>query len=598
MSGRWTKIAAAVGLAVVLGGCNPTAAPNKSGTAAEPLRRSASHVTRGTDQMVRGATTRKGGTTTAKRTGLFGIFSSSNTRTGNRMGTGTTGTSRGTGVGTTHGTGLTGNGTTGKSTTNKLGANRMTGTGVSSGRGATGAAGSRKGNLWGNGMGGTGAGTMSATRGKGGKSGMSGSKGSLMSRGSGAGAFRFGKTGTAGTGGAAAANKTGGKSAASSTRTAAGGTTTSTTTPLHVIGFFTEGASVKGLTQLGRDPKALSYLSPWWYTLQADGSIKDKSTPATRAWIKTHNLPVMPLVTNGGQHAVLLSSSATTTAVQNLTNLVVKNNYAGINVDFQGLPSTTRSQLNAFVDDLAHQLHAHNKLVSVDIIPTQAQTGSGGAYDEVTLSHYADQIVLMTYDHHDDSSVPGPVSPHAWVLNSLQHTLKSGVPASKIVLGANDYGYDWNTTKKTAITIPQKVATTAPSSEKSYDPTTKETKVTYTKNGDKHIAYYDGLKALADKVAMAKQYKLYGIAIWKVGYENHAFWQELIKVNGDAASLQAGATNATAPSAAAGTRKKGAKPMTHRPIGTKSGTGTGGKKGSTTHSGTSRSGSGTKRGTK
>ncbi|MDA8344831.1 MAG: glycosyl hydrolase family 18 protein [Thermaerobacter sp.] len=208
------------------------------------------------------------------------------------------------------------------------------------------------------------------------------------------------------------------------------------------------------------------------------------------------------------------------------------------------------------------------------------------------------QFILMTYDHHDNTSAPGPVSPHAWVVNALKHALSAGVPANKIVLGVNDYGYDWNTSAKTAITIPQKVATTAPASEKSYNPVTKEVKVAYTKNGKQHIAYYGGRQALADKVAIAKQNKLYGIAIWKVGYENQAYWQELLKVNGDAASLQAGATNSTAPSAAYTHKKKGAKPITHRPIGTKSGrAGTKGK-GTATHSGTSRSQSGTKRGTK
>ncbi len=574
MSGRWTKIIAVVGLAVVLGGCNPTAAPNKSGTAAEPLRRSASRITRGTDRMIRGSTTRNAaGTTTANRGGLFGMFSSSNTRTSNRMGVGT----------------MNRAGTTARMGTGTMGGRRgmTTGAGMSSGK--------RTSNVSGKGItNGFGTSWNGATS----SPNTSASKGFMAGR---TGAFNMrGQTGRMG-GTAASRTRTGagmlmGGTAASRMRTAAGGTTG---TPLHVIGFFTEDASARGLTALGRDPKALSYLSPWWYTLKADGSLTNKSTAATRAWIKSHNVPVMPLVTNGGQQAVLLSDSAIKTAVSNLVSEVQKNNYAGVNVDFQGLQSNARSGLNAFVDELASSLHAHQKIVSVDVIPTAAQTGTGGAYDEVTLSHYADQIVLMTYDHHDDSSGPGPVSPHAWVVAGVQHALNSGVPAQKLVLGVNDYGYDWNTTKHTAITVPQKVATTAPTSEKSYNPTTTESKVVYTKNGQHHIAYYGGRKALADKVAIAKQYKLYGIAIWKVGYENQAYWQELLKVNGDAASLQQGATSSAAPSAAFKAKKHAKKPITHRPIGTKTGRTSPAKMKKSTgkHAGTSRSQSGTKRGT-
>ncbi len=552
MSGRWTKIVAAVSLAVVLGGCNPTAAPNKSGTAAEPLRRSASRVTRGTDRMVRGSTARGGNTTTTNRGGLFGMFSWNGARNGNRAGTGT-----------------------------------GTATGNYTGRGATGAATTRNRNLWGA-LGGT----TGAGRGRTGGS-MSASKGNLARTGGGTGAFYFGRKGRMGS----PATRMG-STAASRIRTAAGGTTQG---PLHVIGFFTEDASASGLTALGRDPKALSYLSPWWYTLQSDGSVKDSSTAATRSWVKSHNVPVMPLVTNGGQSAVLTNNSAMKTAISNLVSLVDKNNYAGLNVDFQLLPSTARSGLNAFVDDLASQLHAKSKIVSVDIIPTAAQTGAGGAYDEVTLAHYADQLVLMTYDHHDDSSKAGPVSPHAWVVSSLQHALNSGVPAGKIFLGVNDYGYDWTTSGGKGVTIPQKVATVLQGT-KTYDPTTTETKVTYTKNGQQHTVYYGGRQALADKVAIARKYKLYGIAIWKVGYENKAYWDELIKVNGDAASLHAGsASTSTAPSAAFKSKKHGKKPITHRPIGKKSGRRAGPKKTNTkggVHSGTSRSKSGQKRGTK
>ena len=60
--------------------------------------------------------------------------------------------------------------------------------------------------------------------------------------------------------------------------------------------------------------------------------------------------------------------------------------------------------------------------------------------------------------------------------------------------------------------------------QKSYSASTK---VTYTKNGVKHVIYYGGRRALADKIAIARQYKLAGIAIWKVGYENQGSWQEL-----------------------------------------------------------------------
>ncbi len=320
MSGRWTRVAAMGLLLVTLAGCSTTAAPKKKGTAAEPLRNATSHVTRGTDRMIRGATGRGSGGVGNWFSGLWGP-----------NGTVPRGTTR---TGVTRGTYPTP--VTGKS-------------------GTFGAVGTRTG-----------------VRGTG-NTGIAGNRAGLR-----------GLTG-------ASSTRTRGKG----TMLGAAGTITGTT-PLRVIGFFTEDASQKGLVAIGRDPKAISDLSPWWYTLNSDGSVKDTSTPATRSWASSHGVPVVPLVTNGGEYNVLTDNTAMHTAIQNLTTLVQKNNYDGLNVDFQGLPFQARTGLNAFVDELSHNLHAMNKTIAVDIIPTQAQTGSHGAYDEVTLSHYADQLVLMT----------------------------------------------------------------------------------------------------------------------------------------------------------------------------------------------------------
>ncbi len=349
MSGRWTKAAALGLLVITLAGCSTTAAPKKKGTAAEPVRNATSRVTRGTDRVIRGAAGRGSGGVGSWFSGLWGP---------NRATPGGTGsTSTRLGAGMTRGTYPTP--VTGKGGTR---------TGVTGG--AFGASSTRMGH----------SGTGLATGGVGPRTTRMGAS------------SRTGTTGMTGLRGLTGASTT--RTKRMGNLFGAAGTTARK--PLRVIGFFTEDASKKGLVAIGRDPKALSDLSPWWYTVNSDGSIKDTSTAATRAWAYSHKVPLVPLVTNGGEYKVLEDNTAMHTAIQNLTTLVQKNNYAGLNVDFQGLPFQARTGLNAFVDELAHNLHAMNKTLAVDIIPTQAQTGAHGAYDEVTLSHYADQLVLMT----------------------------------------------------------------------------------------------------------------------------------------------------------------------------------------------------------
>lgn len=534
MSGRWTKAAALGLLLVTLAGCSPTAAPQKKGTAAEPVRNATSHVTRGTDRMIRGATGRGTGRVGMGGNWFSGLWGPNRATT---RGTGTTNPRMGAGMSRgTYPTPATGRGGMGTGAGFGASSTRRVGTGMTTRMGASGTA----------------------------NTGLAGRRGMMGAN----------STRTKGKGILGAAGTTGRK-------------------PLRVVGFFTEDASRKGLTAIGRDPKALSDLSPWWYVVQADGSITDKSTPATRAWATQHKMPLVPLVTNGGEYKVLTDNTAMHTAITNLTQIAHKNNYAGLNVDFQGLPFQARTGLNAFVDELSHNLHAMNKTIAVDIIPTQAQTGAHGAYDEVTLSHYADQLVLMSYDRHDNTSPPGPVAPHNWVVSGVKHALAAGVPASKILLGVNSYGYDWNLKSGGGTTVGQAQAAAMPSSQKTFSSTTKETKVTFTKNGVKHVIYYGGRKALADKLAIARKYKLAGIAIWKVGYENQAYWQELLTQNGNASDAASGSSASTTGGSAAKRTRKGhhtVKPMTHRPIGA--------RHGAKPHGGTARSHSGKMRGKK
>ena len=72
----------------------------------------------------------------------------------------------------------------------------------------------------------------------------------------------------------------------------------------------------------------------------------------------------------------------------------------------------------------------------------------------------------MTYDRHDDTSPPGPASPHNWMVAASKHALAVGVPARKIVLGVNSYGYDWNLSSGGGTTVGQAQASTVPNSRR------------------------------------------------------------------------------------------------------------------------------------
>lgn len=308
--------------------------------------------------------------------------------------------------------------------------------------------------------------------------------------------------------------------------------------PLKVIGFVTTDNTKgpmgsPGLDYLAKTPQAVTYLAPLFYSVNADGSLTSHVTTGVEAFAKKYHIKLMPLVNNaGGNHAFLDNAQARHRAIRNIVAAVKNRGFDGVSIDFQLLPGSARVPLNTFMDELFGRLHPLHKVITVNIIPTEAQTGEHGAYDEHTLARYSDQLVLMTYDRHDNSSAPGPVSPHDWVVAAVEHAIHEGVAPNKIYLGVNTYGYDWNTTTGAAMTVPLRSAKTNPHVR--WDAAVKEAHSTYRSRSGLHVTWFGNDRSLRDKIAIARRFHLYGLAIWKVGYEDRTFWKTLIADNGNA----------------------------------------------------------------
>lgn len=304
--------------------------------------------------------------------------------------------------------------------------------------------------------------------------------------------------------------------------------------PLHVVGFAVNArhASFEAVSQV---PHLVSEVAPFWYSVQPDGSVTAMKAAETEAWAHRHGVPLMPLFNNAkSSSAVLIDAAARRRAVANIAAIVRANHYDGASVDFQGLAATpaVRSGLSSFVTALAARLHAMGKRVTVDVIPTRQATAMHGAYDEAALGKAADQVVLMAYDRHADGSPPGPVAPMPWVRQAVRHALAVGLKPGQILLGVANYGYDWVVGSTKAATVGY-AQVQQMGVRPIWDAAAGEYHFTYTKNGQRHIVWYEGTRSLGEKVALAKANHLSGIAIWRLGYDNAQYWTALGRLTGN-----------------------------------------------------------------
>lgn len=204
---------------------------------------------------------------------------------------------------------------------------------------------------------------------------------------------------------------------------------------------------------------------PFWYTLKSETKITDLYTPSNPSvpmsvpltTMRDSGFQIIPTITDGTDKLVLaklLSVPTTRTqVVMTITNLVIANNFDGIDLDFEGFAfsdgtsSWLATQVNwdAFIKELSTSLHSLGKLLSVTTpVLFDPATGKKGywVYDWATISPLIDRLRIMTYDY--STSSPGPIGPISWAEQSVSYAV-SVVAASKVYLGVPGYGRDWVT---------------------------------------------------------------------------------------------------------------------------------------------------------
>ncbi len=318
---------------------------------------------------------------------------------------------------------------------------------------------------------------------------------------------------------------------------------------MMVVGFYENGDTsgtggaqgpgdneqtfVDSFESLKTNARYIDVVSPFWFSVGADGQITTaKPVAEVQKFAKDNKIAVWALVNNakGGTPpagGVLDDPTTRSNAVKNIVGIADKYGYDGIFLDFQLIPPKSGPSLTTMVQDLAKQLHAKKKKLGVALFPKiDVSPDVSGAYDYAALSKAADVVLLMAYDRHYESSPPGPVAPLSWVEDNIKNTLKS-VSANKLLLAIGAYGYDWTSggngeyiSARVALVRAQKYGATV-----KWDSSTGQAYFTYTTNGESHEVWFQNAESGRQRIDLAKKYKLRGIGIWRLGFEEPALWK-------------------------------------------------------------------------
>jgi len=302
----------------------------------------------------------------------------------------------------------------------------------------------------------------------------------------------------------------------------------------------------RGIESIEQHIAQMTVLAPQSFAVDAQGFVHGEVPPAVLEAARQAKVPVMPLVVNPGFNrqvasGLLRSVRAQQRAVAYLAYLAKRENFVGWQLDLEYIDPADKRYYTQFVRRAAARLHSDGRLLSIAVVPRFSDAfpdvdpkhefhgGEWGApYDFRALGALVDFLTLMTYDHHNTATPPGPVSGYEWAQAALDYaTLR--VPARKILLGIPFYGREWvqlgdATTSRSLAFADARTSMEDSRAECLWDQRWRTPWFQYSDATGVHTGWYEDSRSLDAKLELMRKYHLRGFAAWRLGVEDPAFW--------------------------------------------------------------------------
>lgn len=300
------------------------------------------------------------------------------------------------------------------------------------------------------------------------------------------------------------------------------------------------GGSDDSFPSLQAHSDLLNEISPLWYHVRTDGSLDKEVNSKALAVARQNGIKVVPLVNLvPSQDAILHDTAAEDRAISNLTQEVKANNYNGIDIDFEFIPDSThkdfsvdRDRLTVFIKKMHTAMSNLKKETQMAVLPhVGVPEEMAGVYDYGALAPYLTKVTIMTYDHSEAASPPGPVAPFSWVEKNITTAIQQGFKPEQICLGVATYGYDWPAGETGGFSRPTKEImnqVAAKGYQIKWSDKYQEPFYTYTgEGGTPRVVWFENDATLQTKINLVKKYNLAGIDIWRLGFEDQSFWNRI-----------------------------------------------------------------------
>jgi hypothetical protein len=220
-------------------------------------------------------------------------------------------------------------------------------------------------------------------------------------------------------------------------------------------------------------------------------------------------------------HFALLPGSAERKAlVADL--LSAANNFDGLQIDFENVPSRDAGVFLSFLEELRAGLG--NKMFTI-ALPARFKK-STDAYDYAKIAPLVDRILVMAYDEHWSTSAPGPIASLSWCKRVAAYALDV-IGREKLIMGIPFYGRAWgniNPSRAYFYTGIERLINEHKVTEIRREngiPTFEYDTLVPVK------VYYEDDYSLSTRMTMYQSMGVAAVGFWRLGQETAAVWKLL-----------------------------------------------------------------------
>ncbi len=279
----------------------------------------------------------------------------------------------------------------------------------------------------------------------------------------------------------------------------------------------------------------LTYLAPFSFQIQRDGTLDPPPLEPLPAIAEQYDVTMMMVVTNLENEQfsdelgriILNDEAIQNRLLDNILQTADRLGFRDIHFDMEFLRPADREAYNRFLRKAAARIHERGYLISTALAPKTSATQMGAwyeAHDYRAHGEIVDFVVIMTYEWGYSGGPPMPVSPIGPVRQVLEYALTE-MPASKIMMGQNLYGYDWTLPYVSggdyARALSPQAAIALAARENAaiqYDWQAQAPHFNYwDDSGAEHKVWFEDARSIQAKFNLMKELGLRGISYWKLG---------------------------------------------------------------------------------